>query len=339
MKFRTEDRIYAGITGVGKYFPERVVDNHYMATIVDTSDEWIVERTGIRERRFAEPGTPTSALCVPASRQALDMAGVSSAELDCIIVCTITADRVFPATACVVQEQLGASRAWAFDLAGACSGWVYGLAVADNLVRAGTHEKVLVVGGDLMTSILDMQDRNTCVLFGDGAGAALVQRLPEGQYGILDHVLGADGSGIDYLYMPAGGSLKPPSHETIDGREHYVIQDGKPVFKAAVAGMAEITVDLLERIGATGEDVGLFVPHQANLRIIEAARRRAKLRPDQVMITIDRYGNTTAGTIPTSLRLAAEEGRIRKGDLVVVSTFGAGFTWGASALIWTAPPL
>jgi 3-oxoacyl-[acyl-carrier-protein] synthase-3 len=339
MKVRIEDRIYAGITGLGKYFPERVVDNHYMESIVDTSDQWIVERTGIHERRFAEPGTPASALSLPAARQALEMAQVEPDQVDCIIVCTITPDHLFPSTACTLQEQLGATRAWAFDLSGACSGWVYGLAIADNLIRSGTHERVLVVGADVMTSILDMRDRNTCVLFGDGAGAALLERLPAGQAGILGHVLGADGSGGKYLYMTAGGSAKPASHETVERREHFVVQEGKPVFKAAVAGMAQITVDLLDHLGLTGADVDLFVPHQANLRIIEAARRRADLAPETVMITIDRFGNTTAGTIPTSLRMAAEEGRVKEGDLVLVSTFGAGFTWGASAFLWTAKPI
>jgi 3-oxoacyl-[acyl-carrier-protein] synthase-3 len=332
-------RIHAGITGVGKFFPDKVVTNDDLAKIVDTNNEWIIERTGIHQRRFVERGTPTSELSLHAAKQALDMAGVEPGELDCVIVCTVTPDMMFPATACLVQNRLGAKRAWAFDLSAACSGWVYGLAVADNLIRSGLNRKVLVVGADVMTSILDFGDRATCVLFGDGAGATLVERLPEGKVGILDHVLGADGEGGQYLYMPAGGSALPPSHETVEKHQHSVHQDGQPVFRAAVDGMARISLEILERIGATGKDVALFVPHQANLRIIEYARRKAKLSPDKVMITIDRYGNTTAGTIPTSLRIAAEEGRVKENDLVLVSTFGAGFTWGASAFRWTARPL
>lgn len=329
----------AGITGLGRFFPERVVTNDDLARLVDTNDEWIRTRTGIAERRFVEPGVGASDLALPASRQALEMAGVAPEELDCIIFATVTPDNMFPSAACSLQHKLGAKKAWVFDLSAACSGWVYALANADALVRSGVCAKVLVVGADVMTSILNMADRNTCVLFGDGAGVAVVERLPEGQDGILGHELGSDGSGGEFLYMPAGGSVRPASHETVELKQHAVVQEGQQVFKAAVEGMADISVKLLDRLGLTGEDVALFVPHQANLRIIDYARKRAGLSMDQVMVTIDRFGNTTAATIPTSLRIAAEEGRLKRGDLVLLATFGAGFTWGASALRWVAPEL
>jgi 3-oxoacyl-[acyl-carrier-protein] synthase-3 len=263
------------------------------------------------------------------------MAGVAPEDLDGVLVATISPDMVFPSASCVLQHKLGASRAWAFDLNAACSGWVYAAAVADSMIRSQAARRILVVGVDIMTSILDMQDRNTCVLFGDGAGATLFERLPSGRAGVLDVELGADGSGGESLYMPAGGSLKPASPETVANKEHTVIQDGQAVFRAAVEGMAEVTLRILERVGATGKDVALFVPHQANLRIINYAARRARLSAEQVMVTIDRYGNTTAATIPSSLCIAHEEGRLKPGDLVVASTFGAGFTWGAAALRWT----
>jgi 3-oxoacyl-[acyl-carrier-protein] synthase-3 len=246
---------------------------------------------------------------------------------------------MFPSPACTLQARLNAKRAWAFDLSAACSGWVYALATADALVRSGMQRKVLVVGSDIMTSILNMNDRNTCVLFGDGAGAALVEPLPSGQMGILGHELGADGNGGQWLHMIAGGSRTPASHESVELRQHTVVQHGKEVFKAAVEGMADISLKLLERLGMGAEDVALFVPHQANLRIIEYARKKAGLPMEKVMVTIDKYGNTTAGTIPSSLRIAAEQGRVKQGDLVLIATFGAGFTWGASALRWVAPPL
>ncbi len=328
--------VRAGITGVGKYFPEKVVTNHDLEKIVDTNHDWIVERTGIHERRFSEPGTGASDLALPACRDALAMAGVEAGAIDGVLMATITPDMIFPPGACVLQDKLGAKNAWAFDLSAACSGWVYAAGVADSMIRSGFARRILVVGVDVMTAILDMQDRNTCVLFGDGAGATLFERLPDGdETGFLDIELGADGSGGPCLYMPAGGSLKPASAETVANREHSIVQDGQSVFRAAVDGMAAVTLRVLERVGATGADVKLFVPHQANLRIIEYARRKAKLEPEQVMVTIDRYGNTTAATIPTALCLAQEEGRLDRGDLVLTSTFGAGFTWGGAALRWS----
>lgn len=327
-------RISSGITGVGKNFPDKVVTNHDLEKIVDTNHDWIVERTGIHERRFTEPGTGASEVALPACRQALEMAGVEASELDGVLMATITPDTVFPSGSCVLQRKLGAHNAWAFDLNAACSGWVYAAGVADSMIRSGAASRILVVGVDIMTAILDMSDRNTCVLFGDGAGATLFERLPEGTEGVLDVDLGADGSGGEALHMPAGGSLKPASEETVANREHSIVQDGQAVFRAAVEGMADVTLRILERIGATGEDVALFVPHQANLRIINYAARKAKLGRDKVMVTIDRFGNTTAATIPSSLCIAQEEGRLRPGDLVLASTFGAGFTWGGAALRW-----
>jgi 3-oxoacyl-[acyl-carrier-protein] synthase-3 len=325
----------AGITGVGKYFPDNIVTNHDLESLVETDHDWIVERTGIHQRHFSAPGTGASDLAEPAARQALAMAGVDPGEIDGILVATITPDMLFPNAAALLQNRLGAKKAWACDVSAACSGWVYAASLAHGMIAAGTARRILVIGVDVMTSILNMKDRNTCILFGDGAGATLFERLPEGEEGVLALELGADGAGGEFLYQPAGGSLKPASAATVANDEHFVVQDGKAVFRAAVDGMARVTLQVLEQAGVKGEDVALFVPHQANLRIIEYARRKAKMKPEQVMITIDRYGNTTAGTIPTSLAVAHEEGRLKRGDLVVTSTFGAGFTWGAMALRWS----
>jgi 3-oxoacyl-[acyl-carrier-protein] synthase-3 len=323
-----------GITGVGKYFPDKVVTNHDLAKIVDTNHDWIVERTGIHTRRFVEKGTGASDLAAPACKQALEMAGVDASELDGLIVATITPDMLFPNASALLGDKIGANGAFACDVSAACSGWVYAASLAHGMIASGTAKKVMVVGVDIMSVLIDMEDRNTCVLFGDGAGATLFERLPEGQEGVLALELGADGSGAEFLYQPAGGSVKPPSIESVQNKEHYVVQDGQSVFKAAVEGMARVTKNVLEKANEKGENVALFVPHQANLRIIEYARRKAKMDPSKVMITIDRYGNTTAATIPSSLAVAQEEGRLKKGDLVMTSTFGAGFTWGAMALRW-----
>ena len=335
MTTKASPRVHSGITGVGKYFPEREVSNHDLEKLVDTNHEWIVERTGIHSRRFSAPGTGASALALPACQQALEMAGVEASQLDGVLMATITPDTVFPSGACVLQHKLGAKNAWGFDLNAACSGWVYAAGVADSMIRSGMARRIMVVGVDVMTSILDMEDRNTCILFGDGAGATLFERLPDGEEGVLDVELGADGSGGEFLYMSAGGSCKPASAETVANKEHSVVQHGQEVFRAAVDGMARVTLSVLDRIGATGADVDLFVPHQANLRIIEYARRKAKLKPEQVMVTIDRFGNTTAATIPSSLCIAQEQRRLHRGSLVLVSTFGAGFTWGGAAIRWT----
>jgi len=323
-----------GITGVGKYFPDRVVTNHDLEKIVDTNHDWIVERTGIHTRHFVEPGMGASDLAAPACNEALKMAGVEASELDGLIVATITPDMLFPNASAVLGDKISANGAFACDVSAACSGWVYAASLAHGMIAAGTAKKIMVVGVDVMSVLMNMKDRNTCVLFGDGAGATLFERLPEGEEGVMALELGADGAGGKYLYQPAGGSVKPPSVESVTNDEHYIIQDGQAVFKAAVAGMANVTMNVLKAAGAKGEDVALFVPHQANLRIIEYARRKAKMKPEQVMITIDRYGNTTAATIPSSLAVAQEEGKLKKGDIVMTSTFGAGFTWGAMALRW-----
>jgi 3-oxoacyl-[acyl-carrier-protein] synthase-3 len=335
MTLRTHTRIYAGITGVGMAFPERLLTNADLERMVDTTDAWIVERTGIRERHLVEPGTPASALAEPAARQALEMAQVDAGEIDCIIVPTVTPDTIFPATACILQDKIGAKRAWAFDLLGACSGYVYAVSLADALIRCGKHDKVLVVGAEIMSCIVNWTDRNTCVLFGDGAGATVVERLPDGVEGILDWVNGTDGSGAPYLHQAAGGSAKPASHETVDRYEHTIWQDGKIVFKKAVEGMANVSLEVLQKIGASTDEVDLFIPHQANLRIIDYVRKKLGLPEEKVVVTIDRYGNTTSATIPSAMRIAHEDGRLRAGHLLVIATFGAGFTWGAAALRWT----
>lgn len=328
--------VRSGITGVGMHFPERVVTNHDLEKLVETNHDWIVERTGIHERRFSEPGTGASELALPAAQQALEMAGCTAEDLDGVLMATITPDRIFPSGACTLQAKLGAKNAWAFDLSAACSAWVYAASVADSMIRAGSAQRIMVIGVDIMTAVMDMTDRNTCVLFGDGAGATLFERMPDGsEGGVLDIEIGADGTGGEFLHMPAGGSLKPASAETVENHEHSIVQDGQAVFRAAVEGMAGVTLRVLDRIGAKGSDVDLFVPHQANLRIIEYARRKAKMDKDKVMITIDRYGNTTAATIPTALCIAQQEGKLKPGDLMIASTFGAGFTWGGAAVRWT----
>jgi 3-oxoacyl-[acyl-carrier-protein] synthase-3 len=324
----------AKITAVSHYLPERVVTNKELEKIVDTSDQWIIERTGIRERRIAAKGQGTSDLAAAAAKRLLEKRGLSAADIDLIIVATVTPDMFFPSTACLVQSKIGAGKAWGFDLSGACSGFVYALATAAQFVQTGAHTKVLVIGADVMTSIIDYQDRATCVLFGDGAGAVLVEPAEDGERGIIDFILRSDGSGGQFLYMPAGGSLNPASVETVQKKMHYVHQDGKHVFKFAVRGMAEISEEILKKHGLTAADLKLYIPHQANLRIINAAVEKMKLRHDQVAVNIDRYANTTAGTIPICLSEAIESKTIQEKDLVLLASFGAGFTWGSLLLRW-----
>lgn len=326
----------AGITGVGMDFPERRLTNADLERMVDTNEAWILERTGIHERRLAERGVPASRHGVAAARQALAHAGVTAEDVDLILVPTVTPDMMFPATACVIQEQLGARRAWGFDISAACSGFVFALQAARAQVETGASRCALVIGTEIMSSIIDYTDRNVCVLFGDGAGAVVVQPVPPESVGIIDTIGYIDGMGGKFLNMPAGGSLNPASHETVERKMHYVHQEGREVFKYAVKGMAGVTAEILERHGLRGDQVKLFVPHQANIRIIESARERLGLTPEQVMITIDRFGNTTSASIPSALRVAVDEGRLGRGDLVVLCSFGAGFTWGATALRWTA---
>jgi len=314
--------------------PERIVTNADLEKIVNTNDEWIRSRTGIEQRRWAPPGTATSELALPAARDCLDRRGLDPAELDLIVVATVTPDTLFPATACNLQDKLKARRAWGFDISAACSGFVYALTMGAQFVETGAHDKVLVVGADVMTSILDMQDRTTCVLFGDGAGAVLVEPS-EDDTGILDFYHEVDGAGGCHLHMPAGGSARPTTHETVDERMHYIRQDGAYVFKYAVRKFAEASRHLLERNHLVPGDVDLFVAHQANARIIDAASERLGLPESKVVKNIHRYGNTTAATIPLALGTALDEGRLHRGDLVLMASVGAGFTVGSLLLRWS----
>ncbi len=326
----------AKISALGCYTPPRVLTNQDLEKLVDTNDQWIMERTGIRERHIAEPEMATSDMAIAAARCALAQRGVDAKELDAIIVCTVTPDHLFPSTACLVQNGIGAKGAWGFDLIAACSGFLYGLTVGAHLVAAGTHKKVLVVGSDTMSRIIDYTDRATCVLFGDGAGAMLIEAADEGDdgAGFIDFLGEVDGSGGDFLKMPAGGSRRPASHETVDQRLHFVHQEGGQVFKYASRKMFEVCRDLLERNHLKVEDVGIMIPHQANKRIILAAGERLGIAPDRVMINIERYGNTTAGTLPLATRDAISEGRLKKGDIVLFAAVGAGYTVGASLWRW-----
>lgn len=324
----------AKITAVSHYLPERRVSNKDLEKVVDTSDEWIVERTGIRERRIAEKGQATSDLGAEAAKRLCEKRGLDPNELELIIVATVTPDMFFPSSACLVQTKIGARKAWGFDLSGACSGFVYALATAVQFIATGAHNKVLVIGADVMTSIIDFQDRATCVLFGDGAGAVLVEPAEDGECGIIDFMLRSDGSGGHFLYMPGGGSLNPASTETVQKKMHYVHQDGKNVFKFAVRGMADISQEMLTKHGLSPKDLKLYIPHQANLRIIKAAVDRMGLTDSQVAVNIDQYANTTAGTIPICLSEAAESKQIAQNDLIMMASFGAGFTWGSLLLRW-----
>jgi 3-oxoacyl-[acyl-carrier-protein] synthase-3 len=301
--------------------------------MVDTTDEWIVQRVGIRERHIAPPEMATSDMAVLAACAALNQRGISGRDIEAILLCTVTPDMAFPSTACLVQERIGAKGAWGFDLVAACSGFIYGLTTAASLVKSGAHKNVLVIGADTMSRILDYTDRATCILFGDGAGAMLVERgePDEGFLGFLNEI---DGSGGDALKMPAGGSRMPPTAETVANRLHYVKQEGQAVFKYAVRKMYEVSRDLLDRHGLTVQDIKLLIPHQANARIIGAASERLGLRDDQVIVNIDRYGNTTAATIPLATRDAIETGQLKKGDLVMFASVGAGFTVGANLWRW-----
>jgi 3-oxoacyl-[acyl-carrier-protein] synthase-3 len=325
----------AKISALGCYAPPRLLTNQDLEKIVETNDQWILERTGITERHIADPGQATSDLAYEAARVALERRGIDAGELDAIIVCTVTPDMMFPSTACLVQHRLGASHAWGFDLVAACSGFVYGLTTAAHLVAAGSHKRVMVIGADTMSRIIDYTDRATCILFGDGAGAVIVEPAGEGEdAGFLDFNNEIDGSGGAFLKMPAGGSRIPPSHETVDRRMHFVHQDGQQVFKYAVRKMYESCRTLLARQNLAASDVALFVPHQANIRIITAVADRLGLSTEQVMINIGRYGNTTAATIPLAIEDAIAQGRLKRGDLVLISAVGAGFTVGTNLWRW-----
>lgn len=322
------------ISALGTYVPPRLLTNADLERMVDTNDEWIMSRVGIRERHIVDKGVATSDLAAEAAKIALAQRGIDASDLDAIIVATVTPDMLFPATACLVQNKLGASKVWGFDLSAGCSQFVYGLQVGAQFVRTGAHKKVMVIGADVMSSIIDYTDRATCVIFGDGAGAVILEPTEDDAPGLIDFVHEVDGSGGVSLFMPGGGSLNPPSHETVDKKMHYVHQDGQAVFKFAVRKMAEVCDEILKRNNLTGSDIDLFIPHQANLRIINATADRLKMRPEAIVINIDRYGNTTGATIPLAMHTAIEQGRLKKGNLVLLAAVGAGFTVGATLLRW-----
>ena len=326
------NKIHAAITAVQGYVPYYVLSNKELETIVDTTDEWITSRTGIKERRILKgEGLGTSDMAVHAVNGLLLKRGISAEEIDLIIFCTTTPDMPFPATANILADKIGAKNAWGFDLNAACSGFIYGLSTASQFIESGKHKKVLVVGGDKMSSIIDYTDRTTCIIFGDGCGAVLLEPNDEGN-GIIDNVLKSDGSGRQFLHQKAGGSVKPASHETVDNREHYVYQEGKSVFKFAVTNMADVAAEIMERNNLTSDDVKWLVPHQANKRIIDATASRMGLGAEKVMINIERYGNTTNGTIP--LCLWEWESQLKKGDNIILAAFGGGFTWGSVYIKW-----
>lgn len=324
----------AKISSVGTYVPPRLLTNADLEKMVETSDQWIMERTGIRERHIVEKGKATSDLAAEAAKDALARVGVNPLEVEAIIVATVTPDMLFPATACLVQYKIGASRAWGFDLSAACSGFVYALQMGAKLIECGTHTKVLVIGADVMSAIVDYTDRSTCILFGDAAGAVLLEPCAEGETGLIDFYHEVDGSGGPALSMPAGGSLLPPSHETVDRKQHFIHQDGQTVYRFAVRKMAEASETVLQRNGVQGSELGCFIPHQANKRIILSTAERLGMPEERVIINIDRYGNTTAATIPLAMRTAIDEGRLKKRDLVLLASVGAGFTVGATLLRW-----
>ncbi|WP_066353304.1 beta-ketoacyl-ACP synthase III [Fervidicola ferrireducens] len=323
----------AGIIGLGSYTPEKVLTNRDLEKMVETSDEWIRERTGISFRRIADECMATSDLAAKAALEAIEMAGIGPDELDLIIGATVTPDMMFPSTACIVQHKIKASRAAAFDLSAGCTGFIYALTVAAQFVASGMYRNVLVFGAEILSKIVDWQDRNTCVLFGDGAGAAVVSVVESG--GILESVLGADGGGKDLLFIPAGGSKEPASIETVKERKHFIKMNGNEVFKFAVKIMEESTRKVLEKANLTPQEVDLVVPHQANIRIIEAATKRLNISKEKVMVNIDRYGNMSAASIPVALYEAFKARKIKKGDKVVLVGFGAGLTWGANLIEWS----
>jgi 3-oxoacyl-[acyl-carrier-protein] synthase III len=322
------------ISALGCYTPPRLLTNADLEKLVETSNEWILERTGIRQRHIAEPDVATSDLAAEAARAALAQRGIEASELNAILVCTVTPDMMFPSTACLVQHKIGATDCWGFDLIAACSGLTYGLTTAAHMVAAGTHDRVMVIGADTMSRIIDYQDRATCVLFGDGAGAFLIEPSDD-DTGLIDFLGHVDGSGGPYLNMPAGGSRMPASAETVEKRLHYVHQEGQQVFKFAVRHMYDVCRDLLARNGMSAKDVKVLIPHQANRRIITATADRLGLSSDQVIINIEDYGNTTGGTIPLATRDAVESGKLRKGDLAILAAVGAGYTVGASLWRWS----
>ena len=327
-------RARAKISALGTYVPPRLLTNEDLEKMVDTNHDWIMDRTGIRERHIVDKGVATSDLSVAAAKNALSERGLTPTDLEAILVATVTPDMLFPSTACLVQHKLGAKGAWGFDLSAACSAFVYALQVGSQFIATGAHKKVMVIGADVMSSIIDYTDRATCVIFGDGAGAVILEPAEDDSVGMIDFMHEVDGSGGCFLYMPGGGSLHPATHETVDKKMHYVHQDGQAVFKFAVRKQAEICEKILQRNGLKGSDIDAFIPHQANRRIIMATADRLGLKSESVIINIDRYGNTTAGTVPLAMDTARQEGRLKKGDLVLLASVGAGFTVGATLLRW-----
>ena len=332
LKPRTQVR--AKISSVGTYVPPRLLTNADLEKMVATNDQWITERTGIRERHIVDEGVATSDLAVEATKRCLAARGIDASELEVIIVATVTPDMFFPATACLVQDKLKIKGAWGFDLSAACSGFPYALQVGAKLIESGMHKKVMVVGADVMSSIIDYTDRATCVIFGDGAGAVLLEPCVDDEIGLIDYFHEIDGSGAAALNMPGGGSLHPPTVETVEKKMHYVHQDGQAVYKFAVRKMAEAAELVLSRNGVEGKELGCFIPHQANKRIILSTAERLGMPEESVIINIDRYGNTTAATIPLAMQTALDEKRMKKGDLVLLASVGAGFTVGATLLQW-----
>ena len=324
-------KIHAAITGIQGYVPEYVLDNKELENLVDTNDEWITTRTGIKERRILKGQKGSSDMGTEAINGLLKKTNTSAEEIDLIICATVTPDMLFPSTACLIADKIGARNICAFDISAACSGFLYALTTASKFIESGTYNKVIVVGCDKMSAIVDYTDRTTCVLFGDGAGAVLLEPSLDG-HGIMDYILRSDGSGGEFLKMKAGGSLHPASHETVDAREHYVYQDGQPVFKKAVKSMADVSEEIMQKNNLTADDVAWLVPHQANKRIIDATSRRMGVGDEKVMLNIERYGNTTAGTIP--LCLWDWENQLKKGDNLILAAFGGGFTWGSIYLKW-----
>ena len=324
----------ATITATSRYLPKQIMTNYELEKMVDTSDEWIQSRTGIVERRVVSEGETTSDMCTIIAEELLKRSNTDPNEVDVIIIATVTPDMPTPATASLVQNRIGANNAWGFDLSGACTGFIYALDTGSRLIESGKYKKVIVIGSDTMSSILDYTDRNTCVLFGDGGGGVMLERAKDSDSGVIDSILRTDGSGSDYLKIPGGGSLYPASYETVDQHLHYIRQDGQVVFKYAIKGMADISEEILKKNNIDSNSISLYVPHQANKRIIDGAAQRCGFKDDQVYININKYGNTTAGTIPICLDEAKELGRINNGDLILLAAFGAGFTWGSMLIRW-----
>lgn len=322
----------ANITAVGKYLPKNILSNTDLEKMVDTNDEWIRTRTGIQERRIVDKGQASVEMSINAIQQILDSRDLDPTEIDAIIVGTVTPDMFFPSCAALIQHQIGATNAWGYDLSAACSGFIFALQSGSALIESGQCEKVIIVGVDTMSSILDYEDRNTCILFGDGAGAVLLE--PSEEYGIIDGIMRVDGGGGEFLKMPGGGSLHRTTHETVDKKMHYIQQEGRTVYKFAVKGMADVSYEVASRNNLTNDDIDLFIPHQANKRIIDAAAKRLGLPDEKVLINIDKYANTTAATIPIGIVEAVETKRLKKGDNLILASFGAGFTWGATYIKW-----